>query len=104
MPIVETLKQVDNALTVVGTADRRQFYRAQTPQVFRYSLLMRAFEKAQADAFEGTDEASLVERLNSPIRIVPGAERNLKVTTNQDLSLVEFYLGQADTDAAEKDG
>jgi 2-C-methyl-D-erythritol 4-phosphate cytidylyltransferase len=49
-------------------------------------------KKAVEDGFSGTDEASLVERLGAPIRIVLGSEQNLKVTTLEDLERVEYYL------------
>jgi 2-C-methyl-D-erythritol 4-phosphate cytidylyltransferase len=53
--------------------------------------------KAVEDGFSGTDEASLVERLPEPIRIVLGSEQNLKVTTIEDLERVEYYLRNGDT-------
>jgi 2-C-methyl-D-erythritol 4-phosphate cytidylyltransferase len=56
--------------------------------------LRRALEKAEADGFEGTDEAALVERLGAPVRVVPGSEENVKVTTPEDLARVEYYLRQ----------
>jgi 2-C-methyl-D-erythritol 4-phosphate cytidylyltransferase len=96
LPVVETLKQVTPELLVEKTVDRERFYRAQTPQCFRYELLKRAFDRAEADGFEGTDEAALVERLGAPIRIVPGSEQNLKVTTAEDLSRAEYFLSKGD--------
>jgi 2-C-methyl-D-erythritol 4-phosphate cytidylyltransferase len=92
LPVVETLKRVSPDLLVEGTVDRERYFRAQTPQCFGYQLLRRAVEKAMAEGFSGTDEAALVERLGAPIRVVPGSEQNLKVTTMEDLERVEFYL------------
>ena len=88
IPVVETLKEVETAegeLTIRSTVDRARFFRAQTPQGFRYRLLARAFEEAQRAGFVGTDEASLVERLGASVRIVAGSESNIKVTTAEDL-------------------
>lgn len=96
VPVVETLKRVSPDLLVEKTVERERFYRAQTPQCFRYQLLKGALDRAEADGFEGTDEAALVERLGIPIRIVPGSEQNLKVTTAEDLARAEYYLSQGD--------
>jgi len=92
LPVVETLKEATVDLHVSRTVPRERLYRAQTPQCFRYDVLARAVRKAVEDRFSGTDEASLVERLPAPIRIVPGSEQNLKVTTLEDLERVEYYL------------
>jgi 2-C-methyl-D-erythritol 4-phosphate cytidylyltransferase len=96
LPVVETLKRVSPDLLVEGTVDRERYFRAQTPQCFGQRLLRRAVDRAHAEGFSGTDEAALVERLGAPIRIVPGSERNLKVTTVEDLERVEYYLKAGD--------
>jgi 2-C-methyl-D-erythritol 4-phosphate cytidylyltransferase len=54
--------------------------------------MRRAFDEAIADQFVGTDEASLLERANIPVYVVPGTSRNLKVTQPGDLEIAEFYL------------
>ena len=97
LPVVETLKEATADLRVARTVPRERLYRAQTPQCFRYRVLARAVKKAAADGFSGTDEASLVERLPAPIRIVPGSEQNLKVTTLEDLERVEYYLKRGES-------
>ncbi len=97
LPVVETLKEGSVDLHVVRTVPRERLYRAQTPQCFRYDVLARAVKKAVEDRFSGTDEASLVERLPAPIRIVLGSEQNLKVTTIEDLERLEYYLRNGDT-------
>lgn len=92
LPVFETPKEVGDGDLVLETIDRRRFYRAQTPQCFRYEILRMAMEKAREDQFLGTDEAQLVERMNFEIRMVPGSETNLKVTTAEDLALAGHYL------------
>lgn len=92
VPLVETLKALSSEHTIRETVDRAAFCRAQTPQCFRYSLLRRAFESAIEDGFVGTDEASLVERLDVAVRLVRGSERNIKVTTREDFARVEYFL------------
>jgi 2-C-methyl-D-erythritol 4-phosphate cytidylyltransferase len=94
-PAVDTIKQVertaDGAL-ITATIPRELIVHAQTPQGARVSLLRRAFAEAAADGFTGTDEASLLERANIPVYVVPGTARNLKVTQPGDLEVAEFYL------------
>lgn len=89
---VDTVKQV-HLHEIRSTIPREHLVLAQTPQVFRVALLREAFAKAFAENFIGTDEASLVERLESvPVSVVPGSERNIKITKASDLGLADFYL------------
>ena len=67
---------------------------AQTPQVFRASLLLEAFARARQDGVTASDEAGLVERLGRDVHVVLGSERNLKITRPGDMELAEFYLRQ----------
>lgn len=92
IPVVETLKEVNDAMTVERTVDRKRYYRAQTPQCFRYHLLRAASEAARRDEFIGTDEAALVERVDATIHVVAGSEHNIKITTPEDMAQAEFYL------------
>ena len=73
--------------------DRNKLWAVQTPQGFRFEILKRAHIAAQRTAFLGTDEASLVERLRIPVKIVEGDYRNIKITTDDDLKLAEMLLG-----------
>jgi 2-C-methyl-D-erythritol 4-phosphate cytidylyltransferase len=90
---VDTVKQVERN-RILSTIPRDRIVLAQTPQVFRYSILKQAFEKAREDGFLGTDEASLVEHLGFDITVVQGSERNIKITQPSDLDLARFYLEQ----------
>jgi len=91
VPILETVKQAEKNL-VQSTLTREHLVLAQTPQVFRTSLLKEAFERAAGDEYYGTDESSLVERLGHPIAIVRGSERNIKITRPGDLTLARAFL------------
>lgn len=92
-PSYDTVKMVDAASRVVRqTPDRRALWVAQTPQVFHADVLRRAMAEAEAQGFEGTDDASLVERAGGRVRMVPGPRDNLKVTTEEDLRVVEALL------------
>jgi 2-C-methyl-D-erythritol 4-phosphate cytidylyltransferase len=97
LPAVDTVKQVRRtaeSAVVVSTIPRANVVLVQTPQGFRYVVLKKAFDEAQGDGFQGTDEASLVERLRHPVAVVMGSARNIKITTPADLELAEFFLAQ----------
>lgn len=91
---VDTVKQVKKN-KIQTTLPRERIVLAQTPQIFRYSLLKEAFAKAQADDFTGTDEASLVERLESvEVSVVLGSDRNIKITKPSDMELARHFLAE----------
>jgi 2-C-methyl-D-erythritol 4-phosphate cytidylyltransferase len=93
-PATDTIKEVEEGL-IRRTLDRRRIWRAQTPQAFRYDLLMRANEDARASdlpAAMATDDSFLVERLGAPVAIVEGLANNIKITTPEDLILAEKLL------------
>lgn len=93
LPAQETLKQVETSSDIItGTLARRDVWLAQTPQVFTYALIREAHEQALKDGFEATDDAMLVERMNFPVRVVPGSRTNLKITTPEDLVLAEALI------------
>ena len=64
----------------------------QTPQIFEYSLLKEAMDKAFKDKFRGTDESMLVRRLNEKINIVEGSVFNFKVTSREDIKLLSKLI------------
>jgi 2-C-methyl-D-erythritol 4-phosphate cytidylyltransferase len=92
IPAQDTLKRSDHDSLVKATVDRSRLWQAQTPQAFRTSLLREAHLSAASVGYRGTDDASLVERLGHPVRIVPGSSRNLKVTTAADMVLARALL------------
>lgn len=91
LPVKETIKVVKDGY-VESTLKRELLWSVQTPQVFRYKVLLEAYEKAYQDKFYGTDDASLVERLGYKIRVIEGEYTNLKITTREDLLLAHRYL------------
>jgi 2-C-methyl-D-erythritol 4-phosphate cytidylyltransferase len=91
VPVSETVKAAENGF-VVNTPDRDTLYIAQTPQSFRLSLLLRAHEEALRRGFTGPDDASLVERAGGRVKIVPGSNKNIKITFQGDLSIAEAYI------------
>ena len=90
VPVKETVKVVSDR-RIVATPERHTLWLAQTPQAFPAAILRRAYDEAQRDGFRGTDDASLVERLGQPVAILPGSERNIKITTPEDLVLARAF-------------
>src|SRR6516165_1774925 len=90
---VDTVKQVERQM-IVGTIPRERIALAQTPQAFRYAVLREAFDRAAADGFNGSDEASLVERLGYTVTVLLGSERNIKITKPSDLPIARLYIAQ----------
>jgi 2-C-methyl-D-erythritol 4-phosphate cytidylyltransferase len=100
IPAMDTVKEVKRAslptdvALVTATIPRERVVLAQTPQVFRASLLVEAFARAKQDGVKASDEAGLIERMGHDVHVVVGSERNLKITRPGDLELAEFYLRQ----------
>jgi 2-C-methyl-D-erythritol 4-phosphate cytidylyltransferase len=95
VPAVDTVKQVSRGAgkaRVRATLPREKLVLAQTPQVFRYELLTKAFEAARFDGFIGTDESSLVERMDVEVTVVIGSDRNIKITKPGDMDLARLFL------------
>src|SRR5580658_5699860 len=91
---VDTVKRVHKN-KIRATLPREHLVLAQTPQVFRFDLLKRAFEAARNDAFTATDESSLVERLEQvEVSVVQGTDRNIKITKPSDMDLARLLLSE----------
>jgi len=87
----DTVKLSDGRFFVAKTLDRRKIFRAQTPQVFRYSIAKKAFARA-GSASGLTDDASIAERIGTRVRIVEGSYGNIKITTKEDMSFAKGLL------------
>ncbi len=96
VPVAETIKSGAQG-RVLTTLDRSQLYLIQTPQAFRRALLEQAHREAERLGFRGTDDASLIERLGQPVKLIPGSPLNLKVTVPEDLILAEAILHHAES-------
>lgn len=94
IPVHDTIKRVDTSGLVSQTIDREGLWRVQTPQAFRYSLLLDAFNKAKSENFYGTDEGALIEHLGEPVKIVEGLEQNIKITRPEDLELSKAFISK----------
>ena len=91
IPVADTLKRADDEHRIVATEPRDGLWRAQTPQMFRHGMLLRALREAE----HVTDEASAVEALGHKPKLVEGSTKNLKVTFASDLDIAERLLREA---------
>ena len=89
LPVVDTLKAVDEHGLITRTVDRAGLWRAQTPQGFARQVIVDAHRRARAERIDSTDDAALCEQLGIPVRVVRGSERALKVTDAPDFTRVE---------------
>jgi len=93
VPVKDTVKLAGPDNLVRETLPRELLWQVQTPQVFNLDILLEAHRAAAQDAFESTDDASLVERLGRPVKLVPGDYTNIKITTPDDILLAEKIRG-----------
>lgn len=92
IPSADTLVYSVNGKTIDAIPKREEFLRGQTPQTFRFKLLMDAHVEAIASNVQSvSDDCRLVLKRNVPVFVVPGSEDNIKITTSFDL-LISNYL------------
>jgi 2-C-methyl-D-erythritol 4-phosphate cytidylyltransferase len=89
LPVVDTLKEVDESGIIVRTVERERLWRAQTPQGFPREVIVRAHRDAKANRVAATDDAGLCERLGIPVTVVRGGERAMKLTEESDFARAE---------------
>ena len=92
VPVKDTIKVANQDSFIVETPVRDRLWAVQTPQVFRRSLLEEAHQAAQARQLTATDDASLIEQLGFPVKLVEGSYANLKITTPIDLRVAEVLI------------
>ncbi|MDR0309093.1 MAG: 2-C-methyl-D-erythritol 4-phosphate cytidylyltransferase [Coriobacteriales bacterium] len=90
-PAIDTLKLV-NGNSIIGSPDRSLLWVAQTPQVFRAPILRSAHAAALAEGFVGTDDSSLVERIEGRMILIQGPRDNIKMTVPEDLAAINAGL------------
>lgn len=92
VPVIDTIKRVDTDGFVEETLPRGQLWSIQTPQVFRYALLMQAHLAVRERGIVATDDAALVERIGGLVKVVRGSYENLKITGEEDMPLAGLIL------------
>ncbi len=100
VPVKDTIKQIaknkqqtaNNTKTaIIKTVDREQLWQAQTPQVFKKEIILKAYEQGY-NKYKVTDDAMLVEKLGVPVKMVMGSYQNIKITTPEDLKLAKGII------------
>lgn len=89
LSVTDTIKVIDSGSFVVETPLRQHLRSVQTPQVFRYDIINEAYRRSDRDV---TDDATIVENLGYRVKVYPGSETNIKVTTPEDLYLAETFI------------
>jgi len=89
VPVTDTVKIADDDQIVLETPPRQNLWAVQTPQVFRFDIISKAYQKAAGDV---TDDASLVERLGHKVKLYMGSYDNIKITNPDDLILAGVLL------------
>lgn len=86
---IDSIKEVQDG-KIIKTIDRSKLYNTQTPQAFRYDIIMSAHEKLQGQNF--TDDAGMLEALGYDVYIVDGSYKNIKITTQSDIEIAKIFL------------
>jgi 2-C-methyl-D-erythritol 4-phosphate cytidylyltransferase len=92
VPLKDTIKEVDDRGIVRKTLERSRLWAIQTPQAFPAKVLRTAYDESSRNKLYGTDDAALVERAGSKVRVLMGSYENIKITTPEDLILAEEIL------------
>ena len=98
-PVSDTLKRAGTDGLISGSVDRTNLWGMQTPQIFSFPLLYRAYENLLANDLPVTDEASALEQLGLPVALLDSGEYNPKITYPPDLRLAEFILAARQPEA-----
>lgn len=94
LPLKDAVKAVGDGGFIRTSLERATLVSVQTPQAFRYEVLARAHREGTAQGAVVDDDAELVERIGSPVKVVPGDYRNIKITTPDDLAVAAVHLGR----------
>lgn len=94
VPVKDTIKQIDGNFFIKKTPDRSLLWQAQTPQIFKHSLLLKAYESAEKEHYIGTDDASLVEATGATVKMVEGQRSNIKLTYPLDFTVAEMLVSK----------
>jgi len=102
VPVKDTVTVVsEDDDRILKTLERSSLYLIQTPQTFDRDIIIDAHTKAYNDGFSGTDDASIVERMNIPVTVIPGSYDNIKITTQDDLIFAEAILSKQNAETQE---
>ena len=93
----DTVKIADKSAFIESTPERKLVWQAQTPQVFPLNAYRAAAYIARDEEFEGTDDASLLEHIKFPVKLVEGSRENIKVTEPIDVLFAEAIISSRES-------
>jgi 2-C-methyl-D-erythritol 4-phosphate cytidylyltransferase len=94
IPARDTIKAVSKEGFVSKTLPRDSLWQVQTPQTFKYELIMKAYREGMAKKLYGFDDATFVEHLGKKVKVIEGSPYNMKITTPEDLIIAQGILSQ----------
>lgn len=92
VPVKDTVKICNDKQLVIETPSRETLWSVQTPQAFRYKLLLEAYEKGNENNVEATDDAMMFELIGYPVKMINGRYDNIKITTPEDLVIAKSMM------------
>jgi len=92
IPLKDTVKKSGKDFFINKTLNREEIWRAQTPQSFKYDIILSAYHQAYKDKFFTTDDAAIVEKYGHKVKMIIGSEENIKITTPFDIIIAENFL------------
>lgn len=92
VPVKDTIKRVGENKYSIETPSRSGLYAVQTPQAFKYDLIMEAHRQAKCKNISATDDTALVEGIGVKVKIIDGSNTNIKITTADDLIFADAIL------------
>lgn len=92
IPARNTIKRADEDGKIIATLKRDELYEIQTPQIFKWEILIDAYKDAFNNGYYSTDDAALVERMGQTVEIFPGSPENIKITYEADLKTAKAIM------------
>lgn len=94
IPVKDTIKVISKEGFVVKTLERESLWHIQTPQTFKYELILKAYRDGMAKKLYGYDDAMFLETLGTKVKVIEGSPFNIKITTPEDLTIAQGMLSQ----------
>jgi 2-C-methyl-D-erythritol 4-phosphate cytidylyltransferase len=94
LPVKDTIKVVSKEGFVLKTLERDSLWHVQTPQTFKYDMIMKAYREGITKKLYGYDDATFLENMGKKVKVVEGSPYNIKITTPEDLTIARGMLSQ----------
>lgn len=94
LPVKDTIKTVSKEGFVMKTLERDSLWSVQTPQTFKYELILKAYRDGMNKKLYGFDDATFLEHMGKKVKVIEGSPYNIKITTPEDLIIAKGMLSQ----------